>query len=70
MEDKRCFYVVMRDKGNTQVSKRHEKIEDAWEEAERLSSKENDRFYVLVSFGCAQPRRQVERINMNWMVET
>jgi hypothetical protein len=49
------FWVVLRDKVEAYVSKRHSSFEEARTEAERLSQKENARFYVLAVVGYATP---------------
>ena len=45
------FWVVLRDKAETYVHKRHSSLEEARAEAERLTRKENARFYVLAVVG-------------------
>jgi len=52
------FWVVLRDKAETYVHKRHSSLEEARAEAERLCRKENARFYVLAVVGLAQPCSQ------------
>jgi len=50
------FYVVMRDKVETHICKRHANLEDARAEAERLSRKEKAIFFVLEMVGYAEPQ--------------
>ena len=45
----KTFYVVLRDTGNTHVSKRHDSVEEATEEASRLVDKEKCAFFVLAA---------------------
>lgn len=49
------FYIVLRNKHETYVSKRHASLDEARAEAERLCRKEADVFYVMAVAGCAQP---------------
>ena len=49
------FWCVMRDKGESYVSKRHPCFESAKMEAQRLCRKEGGRFYVLQLVGYVQP---------------
>lgn len=49
------FWVVMRDKDQSYVSKRHPDMNSAQEEAMRLAKKENHRFFVLECMGAVQP---------------
>ena len=51
------FWIVIRDKPETYVSKRHYSLAEARAEAERLCRKEAVRFYVLRVVGCAEPMR-------------
>jgi len=48
------FWIVMRDKAETFVSKRHLTFEEAQLESVRLCRKEGVRFYVLGTVGCAE----------------
>lgn len=51
------FWIVLRDKqGGTYISKRHESMEAARTEAERLCRKEGGRFYVMAVCGFYEPQ--------------
>lgn len=50
----KTFWIVMRDKAETLVSKRHPTLEEAQLEAKRLCQREGVRFYVLSVVGCAE----------------
>jgi len=65
----KSFYVVMRDsRCCAQITKRHETIDEARNEARRLSAKENDRFYIFVAFECVQPIPHTETIALEWFI--
>lgn len=50
------FWIVLRDKSETYVTKRYASLEEARAEAERLCKRESARFYVLHVVGCAEPK--------------
>lgn len=55
------FWIVMKHAHETFVSYRHESLESAKTEAERLCKKENKRFIVLEAVGVVSPvSREVE----------
>ena len=51
------FYIILRDKKESYVTKRHTDRAEAMQEAERLSKKEGARFYVLKAFLYVEPAR-------------
>ena len=52
------FWMVKRESGGGDPSRRHESKEEAIEEAERLASKENARFFILEAIGVVARVRQ------------
>lgn len=58
------FYIVLRDVSKPNATKRHDTLEEAKKEAERLSRKEETRFYVCTVFvdGYTEP----EEIPVKW----
>ncbi len=50
------FWIVMRDKSETYVVKRHVTEEEAKAEAERLCRKENARFFILEVTAYVEPK--------------
>lgn len=53
------FYIVVRDQPQMFASKRHKKLLDAVHEAERLTSKEGDKFFICESFAVSEPPKKL-----------